>query len=429
MDKILQVALDFEILQRALEVGKLAVQGGADWVEVGTPLIKSAGIEAIRTLKRELKKTIVADMKIMDVGGFEVAIAAKAGADIVTILGVASSSTIYEGVESARQYGAKIMVDLIGCTDLDKCIKAAESNGADYLCVHTGIDEQMSFTDPFYKLKYVVSKSSLPVAVAGGINSETAAKAIEYGASIVIVGGAIIKAQDVVSATKAVKQAITSGMPVNTDLFKKYHGEEIIKAFEKVSTPNISDAMHRKGAMAGINPYIQPGTKVVGRAVTVITAEGDWAKPVEAIDKANSGDIIVIDAASKYTAVWGELASWSAKVKGVKAVVIDGGVRDIDSIKAIPFPVFARYIVPNAGEPKGFGEINIIIKCGDQTVRPGDWVIGDENGVVVVPYERAEEIANRAIDVMERENRLREEIKNGKTLSQVQHLEEWEKVG
>ncbi|MCL4325240.1 MAG: orotidine 5'-phosphate decarboxylase [Candidatus Thermoplasmatota archaeon] len=430
MDEILQVALDLENLPRAIEIGRAAVEGGADWIEAGTPFIKSEGMNGLRTLKKEFRgKTIVADMKIMDVGAFEAAIAAKAGADIITVLSVAAGSTIYEGVESAKQYGARIMVDLIGSSNLEEAIKTAEKAGASYVCVHVGIDEQMDKKDPFAILKRVAELTDLPVAVAGGINSETAPLAIENGASIVIVGGAIIKAIDVKEATQTIKKAMATGRAIQSDLFKRYKENDILTAFMKVSTPNISDAMHRKGAMHGIIPFIEKGVKIAGRAVTVITAEGDWAKPVEAIDKAKAGEVIVIDAAGKDTAVWGELASWSALTKGVKGVVIDGAVRDIDSIKAINFPVFARYAVPHAGEPKGFGEINIEILCGGQRVRMGDWIVGDENGVVVIPAEQSVEIANRAVDVLERENRLREEIKKGGTLSSIQRLEEWEKVG
>ncbi|MCK4416492.1 MAG: bifunctional hexulose-6-phosphate synthase/ribonuclease regulator, partial [Thermoplasmatales archaeon] len=92
------------------------------------------------------------------------------------------------------------------------------------------------------------------------------------------------------------------------------------------------------------------------------------------------------------------------------------------------FPIFCRHISSNAGEPKGFGEIGTEIKCGNQTVRTGDWVIGDDSGVVVVPQEIAHEIANRALDVKEHENRIREEIKDGGSLGSVTKLKKWEKI-
>ncbi len=85
-------------------------------------------------------------------------------------------------------------------------------------------------------------------------------------------------------------------------------------------------------------------------------------------------------------------------------------------------------MVPIAGEPKGMGEINAEVTCGSQTVRPGDYIVGDDSGVVVIPKERAYEIARRAKEVAKGETRLYEEISRGKTLSQVANLKKWEKV-
>jgi 3-hexulose-6-phosphate synthase / 6-phospho-3-hexuloisomerase len=184
--------------------------------------------------------------------------------------------------------------------------------------------------------------------------------------------------------------------------------------------------MHRKGAMKDIHSICQ-GTKAVGRAVTVQTFPGDWAKSVEAINVAEPGDVIVINNNSTHVAPWGELATLSSINKGVAGVVIDGAVRDVDDIRRLNFPVFATSIVPNAGEPKGFGEINAEIQCGGQTVKPGDFIVGDDNGVVVIPGERAYEIARRGAEVEKNERRIRDEIKRGKTLSEVLYLEKWEK--
>jgi len=273
-----------------------------------------------------------------------------------------------------------------------------------------------------------VKASKLPVAVAGGLNSETVAQAVKAGASIIIVGGAIIKAEDVTKATRTIKKAIRERKVIPTGLYKKYTEAEVYEAFRKVSTPNLADAMQKRGVMTGLLPRIKHGTKLVGRALTVKTADGDWAKPVEAIDRAKPGDVIVVDAGGGTTAVWGELASNSCLVKGVAGVVIDGAVRDLDAILDLNFPCFSRHVAPHAGEPKGHGEIGGEIQCGGQTVHTGDWIVGDESGIVVVPRDQAVEMANRALDVLERENRVREEIKRGGTLSSVLELEKWEQI-
>jgi 3-hexulose-6-phosphate synthase/6-phospho-3-hexuloisomerase len=430
MSAILQVALDMMHLKRALAIGAEAVEGGADWVEAGTPLIKSEGAEALRQLRKAFPgRTIVADMKVMDVGAFEVEIAAKAGADIVTVLGLADDGTVSESVLAARKYGAQVMVDLINVPDKVRRGREVASLGAEYVCLHVGIDEQMhGRRSPLDMVKEAVPQLGIPVAVAGGITQENARSYVEAGVAVVIVGGAIIKAEDVRAAAAAVKRAMASGEHSALAVSKKYSHEELFQAFSKVSTPNIADAQHKRGVMLGLRPHIAHQQKMVGRALTVQTAKGDWAKPVEAIDRASRGDVIVIDAGGGDVGVWGELASLSAQLKGVQGVVIDGAARDMDSILEMGFPCFSRHVVPHAGEPKGYGGIGPEIVCGGQLVRTGDWVIGDESGVVVVPQESAVEVANRAVDVFERENRIRAEIRRGGTLSSVQELEKWEQV-
>ena len=427
MKPILQVALDLLNKHRALAIAKDSVLGGADWLEVGTPLIKSEGMDIVRNLKEEFpEKPLIADMKTMDTGAFETEMAAKAGADVVCVLAVADDSTIIESLKSARRFGAKLMVDLIGVNDVIKRAKKLEKMGADYLCIHVGIDEQMIGKTPLDTLKSLVKHTNIPIAVAGGINSETAGDIVKAGASIVIVGGAITKAKDVKKATEQIKKSITEKKSIKTDLFKKYDKSELKKAFSLVSTPNITDAMHKQGAMHEIRP-IKLGFHMVGKALTVRTVDGDWAKPIEAIDKAEKGEIIVVDVGGGKTAIWGELATWSAKLKGLAGVVIDGAVRDLDDLVKMDFPIFSRYISSDAGEPKGFGEIGAEIKCGGQTIKTGDWIIGDDSGVVVVPQEIAQEIANRALDVKEHENRIREEIKGGGSLGTVVKVKKWEK--
>jgi len=251
-----------------------------------------------------------------------------------------------------------------------------------------------------------------------------AADAVKNGASIVIVGGAITKAVDARKATGDIKRAMREKKRVRSELFKKY--TEPGKIFGMVSTANISDAMHRGGYMRGIRLF--SGSRFMGTAVTVKTYPGDWAKPVEAIDEAGDGDVIVVDAGATTRAVWGELASESCVQKKIAAVVIDGAVRDIGEIRELGFPVCARDVKPVAGEPKGMGELNIPVSCGGLTVNPGDWIIGDSDGVVVVSADKAVEIANRALDVYERENRVRGEIRGGSTLSSVLEIKRWEKT-
>jgi len=423
----LQVALDFVDLKRAIKCAEAAVEGGADILEAGTPLIKSEGLNAVRELHARFPHAeIVADMKTMDAGRGEMEIAAKAGADIATVLGVSASSTIKECVEAGRNYGIKVGVDLLGVPDPVEFAKQAQEWGAYEVGIHTGVDEQMAGASPFETLRRVRQAVSILVSVAGGINSETAPAAIEAGADIIVVGGAITKAKDVKAATATIKEAMLTCKPVKTEFFRRATDADALSVLQKVSTCNISDAMHRSGSFKGLVRVSGAG-KMVGRAVTVKTLPGDWAKPVEAIDIAQPGDVLVIDAGGVEVAVWGELATESCLKKGVAGVVIDGAIRDIEDVRKLGFNAWARFINPTALEPKGFGEINTPLKLEGLDVAPGDYIVGDDSGLVRIPKMRLAEIANRSMSCLETENRLREEIREGSTLAQVMELLRWEK--
>jgi 3-hexulose-6-phosphate synthase/6-phospho-3-hexuloisomerase len=420
------VALDLLELDRSIQIAKEAVLGGADWIEAGTPLIKSEGMDSVRELKKALPGIkIIADMKTVDTGAMEVEMAAKAGADIVAMLASSDNSTIEDALRAARKYGVQIMTDLLTVTNPVERSKELEALGVDYICVHVGIDQQMTGRSTIDFLKQIVKEVRTPVAAAGGINADNGAEAVACGAAIVIVGGSIVRSADVTASAKKIRDSIdhaTAGAYSRMSL-----EEEMVAIFREVSTSNISDGMHRKGAMRDIFP-INKGKKMVGTAITVQTFPGDWAKPVEAIDLAGPGNVIVVYNGSRHIAPWGGLATLSCKVKGIEGVIVDGAVRDVEEIRALNYPVFAGSIVPNAGEPKGMGEINAEIVCGGQTVRPGDYIVGDDCGVVVIPKERAYEVSRRAKEVEKGENRLYEEIRRGRTLSQVANLKRWEKV-
>ena len=431
MKPVVQLALDFVNLPQALRAAREAAEGGVVRLEAGTPLIKSEGLEAVRALRREFPSaTIVADMKIMDAGRLETECAAKAGAEVIHVLGAASDSTIAECIEAARRYDASICVDLLGLAGAEAMARRArevEKMGAACVCVHTPIDLQMRGELPLEDLKAIAGQVGIPVAVAGGINSETAADAARAGALIVIVGGAITKSPDAKGAARSILQAVASGRPVATTLFKRADESGIAEALSRTSAADVTEALHNSGAVEGIIPIVQ-GAKMVGRALTVWTYPGDWAKPVEAIDRAEEGQVLVIDAGGRPPAVWGEKATMSCLQRKLAGVVIDGAIRDIADIRRMQFPAFARLITPVAGEPRGQGMIGVPVRIGGQYIRTGDWIVGDDDGVVVVPQERAVEVANRAQSVVEREEREMSEIDSGSTLGKVSELMRWEQV-
>ncbi len=425
----LQIALDQVDLHRALRAAKEAVAGGVHILEVGTPLLKAEGLSAIRELRKAFPKhDIVCDGKTMDAGRLELEAAAKAGATWGTVLGVASDSTLKECVEAGRNYGISVLVDLLGCEDPASRAKFAESIGANAVNVHCPIDDQVRGHDPLETLRAVRSAVSIPVTVAGGINARTAPVMVEAGADVLIVGGAITKAKDAEVATRSILKAMKSGKAGESDVADRVSSTEAMrKLLIEVSTPNISDAMHRHPCWWGLM-HTQPDARIAGPAVTCRSVPGDWAKPVEAIDRCEPGDVLVIDAGGKPPAVWGELATHSAKNRGLAGVVVLGAIRDTRDIQEIGLPVFATTHCSHAGEPKGFGEMQVRLSYDGIDCHPGDWIVADADGVMVLPKLEAIEIANRAMYCLEAENRIRAEIQgDGGTLAEVVDLYKWEK--
>jgi 3-hexulose-6-phosphate synthase/6-phospho-3-hexuloisomerase len=423
----LQLALDLLDLERALRIAAEAVPQGADWVEAGTPLIKSEGLNAVRILREKFPdKKIVADMKTADAGRIEMEAAAKAGADYAIVLATASESTIRECIEVGRNYGLGIGVDLLGATEPERLVEQMADWGLAFVSVHCPIDVQMRGGDPFELLARLAKATQIPLAAAGGLNSETAPRAAATGASIVVIGGAITKAECPGRATADIRKALDTGQAVKTELFRRASLENVREVLLRVSTANLSDAAHHRPCIMDL-AQITPGAKLVGPVLTVRTAPGDFAKPVEAIDHAEAGQVIAIDAGGSPPAVWGELATESATQKKVAGVVIDGAIRDADEIRRMGFAAHARHVCSHAGYPKGFGEIGGPIRLAGVEVMPGDWIVGDADGLMVLAKEKVVELANRAQDVLEAENRMRAEIREGRTLGQVAYLQKWEK--
>ncbi len=201
---ILQLALDFTDIKTAVSVAKKA-GNYVDWIEAGTPLIKSEGVSAIRELKKRFpEKKIVADMKIMDAGALETQLAAIAGADVVTVLGASDLSTIREAIAAGKKHRIKVMVDTMNISAART--KKIEKMSPDYICPHVGLDQQKKGL----KLVDVIAKTKIHVslAVGGGITSKTAELFAKAGASVIIVGAAITQAKDIRKEAQKIKSVI-----------------------------------------------------------------------------------------------------------------------------------------------------------------------------------------------------------------------------
>jgi RraA family protein len=185
-----------------------------------------------------------------------------------------------------------------------------------------------------------------------------------------------------------------------------------------IRTSLLSDALGKGGAMDHDMRCLSANCRMAGPAVTLRVHTADILMVGIALSQCPKGSVLVIDGQGELnTALWGEVTTLSARLKGLQGVVIDGAIRDMYKIRRDKLPVFARAVVPNAGGAQYAGEINVPVQCGGAIVHPGDWIVGDEDGVVVVPLERLELVIDAARRLAIVEKKIEKEVAKGKDLA------------
>ena len=192
--------------------------------------------------------------------------------------------------------------------------------------------------------------------------------------------------------------------------------QSIVERLKKLDTASLSDAMWKQNAMdSAIKPLLL-GIQMVGQALTLRTVPSDFMTVLASLDYIKPGHVLVIDA-SRITesAVMGELVCYEAQRLGAVGIVLDGAVRDAAAIRKMGFPLFARAIVPRCGSCDVMGEIQVPVNCGGVNVKPDEWLVGDDDGVVVIPQETIDLILRICESVEDMEDR----IKGGEPIKQV----------
>ncbi|GED34345.1 RraA family protein [Brevibacillus centrosporus] len=174
---------------------------------------------------------------------------------------------------------------------------------------------------------------------------------------------------------------------------------DIVAKYQSVPTTCISDTMQGLHNMDSSIKPLKEEYHLAGRAFTVKMPVGDNLAVLKAIREAQPGDVLVIDAkGDTYRAIAGDFIVGLAKTLGIQGIVVDGVIRDIVGIKQLDFPVFCKGTTVAASGKAGWGELNVPISCGGTSVQPGDIIVGDADGVVVIPQAQEKEILQQALD-------------------------------
>ncbi len=193
----------------------------------------------------------------------------------------------------------------------------------------------------------------------------------------------------------------------------------------KYGTGPVSDALGKGGAMDHeIRPW-SGNSRMAGPAYTVQLHTADILMVSKALAECPAGHVLVIDGhGERNTALWGGLTTLSALRKGLAGVVVDGAIRDLADIRQSKLPVFARAVVPNAGGAEYAGKLQVPVACGGMVVNPGDWIVGDEDGVVVIPAARLDEALEKAERIVAAEKKIAKAIRGGAEVAALLRVDE-----
>lgn len=203
---------------------------------------------------------------------------------------------------------------------------------------------------------------------------------------------------------------------------------EILAKFKELDTPSISDAMDKlglTGGLLGIKPVVR-GTKLCGQAFTIhYTACGETRGTVgDFLDDVEPGEVVVIDNSGRLNCtVWGDIMSFYASTKGIAGTIIDGVCRDIPIIDELRYPIFTKSTYMVTGKDRVFVDaINIPVAVSNVQVVPGDLMIADDSGALVVPLDYVEKVLETALIIDKKEQLIRNELKNGTTLKKAREI-------
>lgn len=200
--------------------------------------------------------------------------------------------------------------------------------------------------------------------------------------------------------------------------------EDDIDALSEMGAADVHEAMEKTGAMAPEISQVTGDTSICGPATTVKLPAGDNMMIHIGANLAASGDVLVIEADTTRAATWGELATRNAMRKGLEGVVSGGNVRDVDAIHDLGFSVFSRAVSHKGAVKETPGSVNIPITVGDTVVNPGDIVLGDADGVTVVPRDEVSSVVDRTHEHVAKEDEIRDRITDGEALFDIAGFDE-----
>ena len=193
---------------------------------------------------------------------------------------------------------------------------------------------------------------------------------------------------------------------------------ELIGLLQATPTPVVADAMDGRNVLDDLKPVIAQ-TRVAGPVVTARTDPMDWGTTVRAIDSASVGDVLFIESGDSSASIWGGLASRAARQRGLAGTIVYGSCRDISTIRKLRYPTWSLKTSPRAGKPLNKGTVNVRLVIAGVTICPKDLIVGDDEGIAVIPMSSSVTVANKIVSIIAKEQLIEDGLKAGMKFSDL----------
>lgn len=377
----LSVSLEFLHLENAIFCAEQSVSAGVDIIEVGSTLLKSTGLTSIKVLRERFPEvTLVADMKVQSNVASEIKAIAGAGANSITISGNVSSKVWQQSLDVAKEHEVDVILDFRDLVRPQQYIDEHIPEG--FHSIMLSLDKSS-----FALLQKTTSLLSTPVGVQGIEEEDAIVEAISLGASTIGIRFCDTKEKSIQEAVKSISAILSNAKRTFPKDPISLHEEQLLQLLEQVSPSDFCEVSERPCFLENVYP-VQKYTKVAGKAATLKVWPGAEMAVIDFLMKMEPHCILVIDAGGRGSAVWGQMATEIAIKKELVGVVVYGSIKDVNKIREKGLPCYTSSITPiiAKNQDSSFSE-NCPLKIGEVFIKPGDWLIGDDTGIISISKE------------------------------------------
>jgi 3-hexulose-6-phosphate synthase/6-phospho-3-hexuloisomerase len=406
----LQVSLDFLHLENALFCAEQSIAGGAELLEVGNCLIKNAGLQCIRILKEKFPPIpLVADLKMLTPETQEMKASADAGANGITISGAISESNWGKCLAQAQERNLKVFLDFrdipVSVMKLQLPLVASTD------CVVLNLAQE---SDVFGILQEIAFRYAKPIAATGITDLANLQEAMSLGLGTGIVQYQEEDTQNFKEATHRIHEAFlqiqqaaaSQGSP------REYSEQVLRRKLNEVMPSDICEVYRDKPLFLDKVYPLHRFTKVFGQAATIKMLGGGLPAMLDFLQEVPPKSIVVVDSGGEATPVWNTLTTVVAIKRNLAGVVLYGAITEVNLVRAKGFPCYVNSLTPLPTRESQGCLKNIPLQLGNVWVRPGDWILGDDCGVLCIPAEKIFTVTERALQLAKHKAQLLREIED-----------------